>query len=110
MRLYLPQSASLFSFCVQYVSTLSLWSPEAIILSTCNLSSSDGVYVVSDKGSDMPDHRRMRQQDRARINMGEDSEVEYWANALGVSRERLVEVVAKVGDSVQAVRRELHST
>jgi hypothetical protein len=39
--------------------------------------------------------------------MGEEYEVEYWAKALGVSKERLAEIVEKVGDSVQAVRREL---
>jgi hypothetical protein len=59
----------------------------------------------------MPDDRRIRAgQDRARINVGEDYEVAYWANALGVSKQRLIEVVAKVGDSVQAVRRELSGT
>jgi hypothetical protein len=39
--------------------------------------------------------------------MSEDYEVEYWAKSLGVSKERLAEIVKKVGDSVQAVRREL---
>ena len=48
----------------------------------------------------MPDHRR----DRTRINMSEESEVEYWATALGVPKEKLAEIVKKVGDSVQAVR------
>lgn len=53
----------------------------------------------------MPDDRRKKGADaRARINMGEPSEVEYWAKALGVSKERLAAVVNKVGDSVQAVR------
>jgi Protein of unknown function (DUF3606) len=46
-------------------------------------------------------------RDRARINASEESEVEYWAKALGVSRERLIEAMKKVGDSVQAVRTEL---
>ena len=56
----------------------------------------------------MPNDRRMRgAQDRLRINMSEEAEVEYWAKALGVSRERLVEAAKKVGDSVQAVRTEL---
>jgi hypothetical protein len=39
--------------------------------------------------------------------MSEDSEVEYWAESLGVSKERLIEATKKVGDSVQAVRTEL---
>jgi len=56
----------------------------------------------------MPNDRRMQgNRDRIRINVSEESEVEYWAKALGVSKERLVEVTKKVGDSVQAVRTEL---
>ena len=45
--------------------------------------------------------------DRARINMGEDSEVQYWAKTLGVSKERLVAIIEKVGDRVDAVRGEI---
>jgi hypothetical protein len=56
----------------------------------------------------MADDRRKRGvHDRSRINLSEDYEVNYWSNALGVSKERLVEAVKKVGDSLQAVRREL---
>jgi hypothetical protein len=56
----------------------------------------------------MVDDRRIRGlQDRARINMKEDYEVRYWANALGVSRDELAAAVEKVGDSVRAVRQEL---
>ena len=57
---------------------------------------------------DMPDDRSRRgSQDRSRINMGEDYEVEYWTKTFGISKDRLAEIVNKVGDSVQAVRREL---
>jgi hypothetical protein len=56
----------------------------------------------------MPDDRSRRgSHDRSRINMSEDYEVEYWAKSLGISKDRLAEIVKKVGDSVQAVRREL---
>lgn len=56
----------------------------------------------------MPDHRRPRGgEGRIRINMREESEVEYWAKAFGVSKERLAAAVKKVGDSVRAVRTEL---
>lgn len=48
--------------------------------------------------------------DRTRINMSEESDIEYWAKALGVSKEQVVEVVKKVGDSVQAVRTEILDT
>jgi Protein of unknown function (DUF3606) len=46
-------------------------------------------------------------QDRARINLSEEHEVNYWTKALGVTKEELTAVVYKVGNSVEAVRREL---
>jgi hypothetical protein len=46
-------------------------------------------------------------RDRARINLGEASEAEYWAKALGVSTERLAALIEKVGDRVEAVRAEI---
>jgi hypothetical protein len=49
-------------------------------------------------------------QDRARIDISEESEVHYWAEVLGVSKERLAEAVTKAGDSVKAVREELGKT
>ena len=56
----------------------------------------------------MVDDRRIKGlQDRARINMSEDYEVRFWANALGVSTDQLAAAVEKVGDSVRAVRQEL---
>lgn len=57
----------------------------------------------------MPDNRNIAAQDRDRINLGEDYEVQYWSKKFGVSPERLAEVIGRVGDSVQAVRRELRS-
>lgn len=53
------------------------------------------------------DPKKRGAQDRARISMSQEHEVRYWTKALGVSRERLAEVVAKVGNSAEAVRREL---
>jgi len=44
---------------------------------------------------------------RARINLGEPSQAEYWSKTLGVSKERLVEIIDRVGDQVDAVRREV---
>ncbi|MGB3044515.1 MAG: DUF3606 domain-containing protein [Xanthobacteraceae bacterium] len=46
-------------------------------------------------------------QDRSRISMGEEHEVAYWTKALGVSREELQRAVDKVGNSTNAVRKEL---
>ena len=47
------------------------------------------------------------QRDRSKINMHEDFEVKYWTHALGVTREKLQQVVDKVGNSAAAVRKEL---
>jgi hypothetical protein len=47
------------------------------------------------------------QRDRSKINMHEDFEVKYWTHELGVSREKLQQVVDKVGNSAAAVRKEL---
>jgi hypothetical protein len=46
-------------------------------------------------------------QDRARISTTEAHEVRYWTKELGVSKERLASVVARVGNSAEAARREL---
>jgi Protein of unknown function (DUF3606) len=45
--------------------------------------------------------------DRSKINMHEDYEVKYWTKALGVTKDKLAKVVAKVGNSASAVRKEL---
>jgi len=48
-----------------------------------------------------------RTADRSKINMLEDYEVKYWTRELGVSKERLQQVVDKVGNAAAAVRKEL---
>jgi hypothetical protein len=47
------------------------------------------------------------QPDRSKINMNEDYEVKYWTKHFGVSKEKLAEVVGKVGNSAAAVAKEL---
>jgi hypothetical protein len=47
------------------------------------------------------------QQDRSRINMSEDWEVQYWTRELGVTREELARAVRVAGNSVAAVRQQL---
>jgi hypothetical protein len=47
------------------------------------------------------------QQDRARINMNEPWEVQYWTRQLGVSQDQLARLVQVAGNSVAAVRRHL---
>ena len=46
-------------------------------------------------------------QDRARVNVNEDHEVQYWTQKWGVSKEQLAASVKKVGVSVDAVAQEL---
>ena len=48
-----------------------------------------------------------RSADRSRISLNEAHEVRYWTHALGISEERLREVVGKVGHSAKSVRAEL---
>jgi len=52
---------------------------------------------------------RREQPDRSKINMDHAFEVKCWTHALGVSKERLQQVVDKVGNSAAAVRKELAS-
>jgi len=56
----------------------------------------------------MSDNKLNRgEPDRSKINMNEDYEVKYWTKHLGVSKEKLEQVVAKVGNSASAVQKEL---
>lgn len=43
-------------------------------------------------------------QDASRISLSEDWEVRYWTKALGVTTERLEQLVKDHGNSVAAVR------
>jgi hypothetical protein len=49
------------------------------------------------------DKTKTGSQDRSRIAMGEDYEVEYWTKKFRVSREVLADAVESVGTSAQAV-------
>jgi hypothetical protein len=48
-------------------------------------------------------------QDRSRISLGEDYELRYWSEKFGVSAERLKAAVKKVGNSAEAVEKELRA-
>lgn len=52
--------------------------------------------------SDDPDNRGAG--DRQRISLGQQHEVEYWSQELGVSEQQLREAIAKVGNMVSDVR------
>ncbi len=43
-------------------------------------------------------------QDRSRIAMGQEHEVRYWTQALGVTKEQLAKAVEQVGNSADRVR------
>ena len=56
----------------------------------------------------MPDHsKKGRPQDPTRVNVNEESELEYWAERFGVSLERVREAVTKVGESAEDVEHEI---
>lgn len=46
-------------------------------------------------------------QDRSRISLSEDYEVQYWTDKLGISKSQLEQVVRKVGSWASAVEEEL---
>jgi len=46
-------------------------------------------------------------QDRSRINTNEDHEVRYWSQKFGVTPDSLKAAVKKVGNSAEAVEKEL---
>ena len=50
---------------------------------------------------------KVGKQDRNRINVNEDYELQDWSKKFGVSREELKKAVQKVGDSAEAVRKHL---
>ncbi|HWW70490.1 MAG TPA: DUF3606 domain-containing protein [Duganella sp.] len=55
------------------------------------------------------DLKKAGQQDRARINVKEPHEVAYWTKELGITKDRLAQLVKEAGPSVKAVREKLAS-
>jgi hypothetical protein len=53
----------------------------------------------------MADDRMKRS---AQVNLNQEQEIQFWTQVLGVSEAALTAAVAKVGSSVEAVRRQLH--
>ena len=59
----------------------------------------------TDRETDMSDDLKNRgPQDRSRISLTEEWEVAYWTKSLGVSRERLEQLVREHGNSADAVK------
>jgi len=46
-------------------------------------------------------------KDRQLVNLGQYHEIQYWTEKLGCTFEELCKAVSKVGNSADAVRREL---
>jgi hypothetical protein len=62
--------------------------------------------AVTEKAmADDPNNRG--QQDRSRISISQEYEVEYWTQALGVSKEELERAVLVFGNSADKVREHL---
>lgn len=53
------------------------------------------------------DKRKTGSPDRDRISLGEDYEMQYWTQALGVSEDELRQAVQAVGSTAEAVRNHL---
>jgi hypothetical protein len=53
------------------------------------------------------DKTKTAPQDASRISLNEDYEVQYWTKTLGVSKERLAELVRQHGNSADKVRQAL---
>jgi len=53
------------------------------------------------------DKTKVGGQDRQRINVNEDYELQDWSKRFGVSKDELKRAVAKVGDRADDVEREL---
>ena len=51
--------------------------------------------------------KKTQPQDSSRINVNEKHEVEYWTQALGIPKEKLIASVEKVGTSAEAVKKAL---
>jgi len=56
------------------------------------------------------DDRNRGPEDRSRINVNEPWELKYWSKTLGVTPDRLKEVVQKVGTRTEDVEQYLSST
>jgi hypothetical protein len=68
------------------------------------------VSICTEKEAIMSDNLQDRgQQDRARINLHEQHEIQYWTKALRVTREELEQAVKQAGNSAEAVRQHLRT-
>ena len=58
----------------------------------------------------MADDRTLKsEQDRSRISLSEPYEIQYWTKKFGVTGAELRDAIKKVGNSAEAVEKELAS-
>lgn len=75
-----------------------------------NTTKYHGVTFVSftKKIFNMPDNlKKTKPQDASFINVHEAHEMDYWTQALGVPKDKLIATVVKVGTTVAAVKKAL---
>jgi len=65
------------------------------------------IIVTLNKDPHLDDLRRKRSQDRAKINVQEKYEIDYWSKKFGVTPDELRDAVKRVGPSAEAVEREI---
>jgi hypothetical protein len=65
-----------------------------------------GIILLRDRGT-RTSSLYNELSDESRINIIEESEVQFWSQRFGVNRRRLIEAVKRVGTSAEAVRKEL---
>jgi hypothetical protein len=63
--------------------------------------------AVLSGGCAMDDLKKSGAQDRESISLSEAWEIDYWTSELGVSKGELKRIIARVGNSAAAVRKEL---
>jgi hypothetical protein len=67
-----------------------------------------GQVQTSSEEDTMPDNTTNRgEPDRSRVSLEQDHEVAYWTKRFGVTRQQLEQAVKAVGNSVDAVQRQL---
>lgn len=82
-------------------------APGGFRLSQNELSAKIGIQPGREENVMADDKKIVGSPDRDRIAMGEEHEVRYWTEALGVSKEQLQTAVDAVGNSADKVRAHL---
>lgn len=78
------------------------------MISCCYGETPEGALQTRWYVAAMPDDKSNRGgQDRSRINLSEEYEVQYWTKKFGVSKEELQRAVKKVGVEADKVGKEL---